>query len=76
VAGALKRSVLHLLDGDSSRRIAVTLKDGAGRFTGEMVSIEHSILTLALGDGVDFSALLACPVEQVLSVELLETVDL
>lgn len=71
MSGALKRSVLHLLDGDHSRPIAVTLKDHAGRFTGELMSIERGTLTLAVDDGAGCSALLTCPEEQVLSVELL-----
>ena len=68
MTGALKRSVLRLMDGDHTRLIAVTLKDGAGRFTGELVSLEHGVVILAIKDG---SALISRPVEQVLSVELL-----
>jgi hypothetical protein len=71
VAGALKRSVMNLLDGDDGRPIAVTLKDGAGRFVGELVSIEYGIVTLAVEGDIDCSGLLTCPVDQILSVELL-----
>jgi hypothetical protein len=71
VTGALKRSVMQLLAGDDGRPIAVTLKDGAGRYVGELVSIEYGTVTLAVEGSVDFSGLLTCFVDQILSVELL-----
>ena len=71
VSGALKRSVQQLLDGDHSRRIAVTLRDGAGRFSGELVSIDHGTVTLVVVDSDDHCGLLSCPEDLILSVELL-----
>ena len=71
MTGALKRSVMHLLAGDDGRPIAITLKDGAGRFIGELVSIEYGTVTLAVKGKVACSGLLTAPVEQILSVELL-----
>jgi hypothetical protein len=71
MTSALQESVFQLLDGSANRRVAVTLKDGAGRFVGELVSIDNGTLTVAIEIYGEFRELLRRTVDEILSVELL-----
>jgi hypothetical protein len=75
LTGALKKSVSYLMDGDVSRRITVNLKDGAGRYSGELVCIEDDVLALAVEVDGQSASLLCITVEEILSVELVALVQ-
>jgi hypothetical protein len=75
LTGALKKSVAYLMDGDASRRITVNLKDGAGRYSGELVLIEDGLLALAVEVGGECVSLICTTVEEILSVELVNFVQ-